>query len=227
MKTEQKIQKVARELFLKYGYKATTVQMIADQAGLSTGAVYASFVSKEHLFEAVVSKDVQGFFEEIRKVQNDKKTQVWSSREERVRQIFDNAVKTTRRMLEAFLDRREVMEMVLFRSEGSAYESMFQRLVDMVTDRNLKNYQELNGKPDLVAKRLIRNMSAGYVMALANARGDGFTDEEWERYIWQLIGLYLPGWLAYINGNYDPLDMLERCLESIAQGADPTKGFRG
>jgi AcrR family transcriptional regulator len=48
----------ALELFLQNGYAATTVQMIARRAGLSKGAVYVYFPSKQALLEGLVQRAV-------------------------------------------------------------------------------------------------------------------------------------------------------------------------
>lgn len=43
----------AMGVFAKHGYRQTTIDQIADAAGISKGAVYLSFASKEDLFYAV------------------------------------------------------------------------------------------------------------------------------------------------------------------------------
>jgi AcrR family transcriptional regulator len=42
-------------VFRRKGYEATTVEEIADAASLTTGAIYVSFTSKEHLMAEVVA----------------------------------------------------------------------------------------------------------------------------------------------------------------------------
>jgi AcrR family transcriptional regulator len=44
---------------LERGYEAATIRDIASQAGLSTGAVFASFIDKTDLFNAVMAEDFQ------------------------------------------------------------------------------------------------------------------------------------------------------------------------
>jgi AcrR family transcriptional regulator len=45
----------AMPVFRSHGYELTTVEDIARSAGLTTGAIYASFASKDELFYAAVS----------------------------------------------------------------------------------------------------------------------------------------------------------------------------
>lgn len=59
LKTRRRVLDAARQLFMERGYEAATIRDIASQAGLSTGAVFASFVDKTDLFNAVMAEDFQ------------------------------------------------------------------------------------------------------------------------------------------------------------------------
>jgi len=52
--TRTKLLQAAREMFAERGYEAATVRDIAAAAGLSTGAVFASFADKADLFSEVI-----------------------------------------------------------------------------------------------------------------------------------------------------------------------------
>ena len=58
-KTRGRVLQAARALFMERGYEAATIRDIASAAGLSTGAVFASFVDKTDLFNAVMDEDFQ------------------------------------------------------------------------------------------------------------------------------------------------------------------------
>lgn len=55
----------AEELFSKRGFKGTTMQKISEKAGLSKGAVYLYFKSKEELYLTVCIKGIAGFGESL------------------------------------------------------------------------------------------------------------------------------------------------------------------
>ena len=65
-KTRRRVLDAARELFMKRGYEAATIRDIASEAGLSTGAVFASFIDKTDLFNAVMAEDFQRQVEALR-----------------------------------------------------------------------------------------------------------------------------------------------------------------
>ena len=58
-RTRQRLIEAARRLFMERGYEGATVRDIAAGAGLSTGAVFASFADKTELFNAVLEADSQ------------------------------------------------------------------------------------------------------------------------------------------------------------------------
>ena len=66
LKTRRRVLDAARQLFMERGYEAATIRDIASQAGLSTGAVFASFVDKTDLFNVVMAEDFQRQVEALR-----------------------------------------------------------------------------------------------------------------------------------------------------------------
>jgi AcrR family transcriptional regulator len=54
IKSRQTIMDAAMELFTHRGYHGTSVSMIANQAGVSTGLMYNYFTSKVELLQAIV-----------------------------------------------------------------------------------------------------------------------------------------------------------------------------
>ncbi len=61
---EQRIFKAARSLLLHYGYDKTTVSDIAREAGVSKGAVYLHFSSKDELVESLINHDLNVYGDE-------------------------------------------------------------------------------------------------------------------------------------------------------------------
>lgn len=59
-RTRDKILDVAHELFVANGYEATTMQAIADEAGVAVQTVYFRFGTKAHLLADVESRAVLG-----------------------------------------------------------------------------------------------------------------------------------------------------------------------
>jgi AcrR family transcriptional regulator len=58
-RTRQQILETARRLFAELGYDATSLQMIADEMGLTKAAVYYHFRAKNELLDAIMQPGVQ------------------------------------------------------------------------------------------------------------------------------------------------------------------------
>src|SRR6266404_9179674 len=63
----------ALELFLEHGYDGTSMQAVADEAGVTKPVVYACFESKDELFRSLLRREeerilaeIQGAFEDRR-----------------------------------------------------------------------------------------------------------------------------------------------------------------
>jgi TetR/AcrR family acrAB operon transcriptional repressor len=59
----ERILDVAADLIVHYGYDKTTVSDIAREAGISKGAIYLHFESKEALFEDLIVRELQTYTE--------------------------------------------------------------------------------------------------------------------------------------------------------------------
>jgi AcrR family transcriptional regulator len=63
--TRQRVLSAARECFARFGYSKTTNKDIAVAAGITTGAIYHYFDSKQALFAAVTSEVTAVVFDEL------------------------------------------------------------------------------------------------------------------------------------------------------------------
>lgn len=62
---ETRILEAAAKLIAHYGYDKTTVSDIADKAGISKGAVYLHYKSKEDLFEALIFREGEKVLDDL------------------------------------------------------------------------------------------------------------------------------------------------------------------
>ncbi|WP_099354696.1 TetR/AcrR family transcriptional regulator [Fredinandcohnia onubensis] len=67
------IMEKALELFAKQGFEATSVQQITDQCGISKGAFYLSFKSKDELIIALIDQFMEQIFSDIDHLVKNKK----------------------------------------------------------------------------------------------------------------------------------------------------------
>ena len=58
-RTRERVLAAARRLFSERGYEGATIRDIAQAAGMSTGAVFASFADKSELFDEILTADYE------------------------------------------------------------------------------------------------------------------------------------------------------------------------
>lgn len=63
--TRERLLDAAAEVFARKGYGAASVELIAESAGFSVGAVYSNFSGKEQLFSELMSQRAAGRVEAI------------------------------------------------------------------------------------------------------------------------------------------------------------------
>ena len=64
-RTRERVLSAARQLFSERGYEGATIRDIAQAAGMSTGAVFASFADKSELFDEITTADYEVIFAQM------------------------------------------------------------------------------------------------------------------------------------------------------------------
>jgi AcrR family transcriptional regulator len=88
-RTREKILASAKALFTEKGYEGATIRDIAAAAGMSTGAVFASFTDKSDLFNEIIGADRESLFEAMRA------EAVGANAEEALNSMFDAGYRFT------------------------------------------------------------------------------------------------------------------------------------
>ncbi|SDC47836.1 MULTISPECIES: TetR/AcrR family transcriptional regulator [unclassified Candidatus Frackibacter] len=86
MKTKDKIIEVAVELFANYGYHKTTMDLIAEKAGVAKGTLYWHFSSKNELFNGIIERNLNKYFNFLEEVRDNKELNT----HQKIEYIIDN-----------------------------------------------------------------------------------------------------------------------------------------
>ncbi|PZR37354.1 TetR/AcrR family transcriptional regulator [Caulobacter segnis] len=73
-RTRERVLAAARRLFSERGYEGATIRDIAQAAGMSTGAVFASFADKSELFEEILTADYEVIYGQMTQAARTAKT---------------------------------------------------------------------------------------------------------------------------------------------------------
>ena len=125
--TLQKILAVAEAEFLRDGFRGASLRTIVRKAGVTTGAFYGYFKSKEELFDALVKPHadyVMHIFERTMDEFRAIPTEEWHNH------MGDYSRRGTREMYEYASGHPAAFRLILEASEGTQYEDYLHRLVE-------------------------------------------------------------------------------------------------
>ena len=120
----------AMQEFLEKGFKSASLRNIVKTAGVTTGAFYGYFKSKEELFEALTGKHYDYFMGCFKKAQNDFACLPF---EEQPKQLSDISGECMHDMLLYALEHIKEFKLILCKSEGTRFESMIDEMVEIET----------------------------------------------------------------------------------------------
>jgi AcrR family transcriptional regulator len=93
--TRAQLMASARQLFLRRGFHAASLELVAEEAGFTIGAVYSRFGSKADLFLAILDEHIDRIVAEVAQVAGEREwfplvLEFWShaARDERLRREF-------------------------------------------------------------------------------------------------------------------------------------------
>lgn len=127
--TKQRIQAVARELFIAQGVQSTSLRQISERLGITKPALYYHFASREELVRSIISpliEDTEAFLaerqpEEARRLLEDYFDLLWRHREVLTMIISDPSTLATLDLADrAFQWRREFISLLLGPDPGQA-----------------------------------------------------------------------------------------------------------
>lgn len=139
--TRQALLQAASDEFYAYGYRRASLRNICKACGVTTGAFYFSFSSKQELFRAIVGPVVDRFMALGRELAAQELADPSSAR--------DNDRKT----MEFELQYRRELILLLDKSEGSGMESFKKLLTDQLTHHFTVFFTNALGRrpdPDIV-----------------------------------------------------------------------------
>lgn len=123
--TKELIQKVSKQEFLAHGFKKSNIRSIAKKVGITPGAIYKHYLSKEEIFEDLVG-DVAiqvftlsqvAFEQSIQLIQKDAEA------------FLNRSVDYDEPLFDYIMTHRVELKLLLFKSDGTAYESFKDDLI--------------------------------------------------------------------------------------------------
>lgn len=193
-KTLERIHEVARAEFLEKGFQAASLRNIVKNAGVTTGAFYGYYKSKEELFDALVSTQYEHIMKLYTDTQNHFKELDAHSQKESMGEVSGDCMEE---MLEYMYENEEEFRLILSCSQGTRYESMVHEMSeievqathDFVETMNQSGVHIKSVDPMLEHVLVSGMFSAFFELLLHRSR-----IQEAKLYLKQLRAFYTAGW---------------------------------
>ena len=140
---DEKIVKSAKAEFMKFGFQKASLYKIADNAGLTTGALYTRYKNKDDLFCSLVSGVTEKIYSKIMPVQD----------------MYEDVYKnpTAEKMLIAIRKEKEIYLEVLFeyydecmllfcKSDGTSIEKKIKELTELKSKQTIDFLKNISQK---------------------------------------------------------------------------------
>lgn len=197
--TLEMIHAAAKKEFLEKGFKSASLRNIVKTAGVTTGAFYGYYDSKEELFEALVGKQYETFMNCYRKAQQD--FAGLSPREQP-----DNMGEISGRCMEDMLhfayENLDEFKLILCCSEGTRFAGMIDEMVE-IERVGTHDYQEvlaLLGRPSpQIDPRLEHILITGMFNAFFELIIHEMPLEQAEKYLKEMREFYTAGWMKIMG----------------------------
>ena len=199
--TLERIHAAAKEAFMGYGFKSASLRSIVKTAGVTLGAFYGYYNSKEELFEALVGEQYNHFMECYRKAQTDFANLPPKEQIEHMSEISGNCM--TEMLLYAY-EHLDEFKLILCRSEGTRFSGMIDEMVEIEV-KGTHDYQEvlkLLGRPSPeIDPRLEHILITGMFGTFMELIIHEIPLEQALIYLKEMRAFYTAGWMKIMGQN--------------------------
>ncbi len=198
--TLENIQQAAMAEFLDKGFLGASLRQIVKNAGVTTGAFYGYFSSKEALFASIVEPHAAALMGKFMEAQSDFAELPEEEQPERMGEASGQCV---RWMVEYICQHRQPVKLLLCRAEGTSYEHFVHNMVEVEVESTLQYMEVLRrlGRdiPEL-NRSLCHIIASGMFNGLFEIVIHDMPLEQALRDVEQFRSFYTGGWLKLMGG---------------------------
>ena len=189
----------AMEEFLEKGFKSASLRNIVKTAGVTTGAFYGYYDSKEDLFEALVSEQYGYIMDCFCKAQQEFAD---IPQEEQPDNLSSTSGECMHEMLLYAYEHLNEFKLILCRSEGTRFSKFIDEMVEIET-KSTNDYLEVLeklGRPSPpIDERLEHILITGMFNIFFELIIHEMPLEEAEHYLNEMRAFYTAGWMKIMG----------------------------
>ena len=198
--TLEKIQQAALEEFSEKGFLGASLRQIVKNAGVTTGAFYGYFSSKEALFASLVEPHAAALMGRFMEAQT---CFAELPEEEQPAHMGESSGRYVEWMVDYICQHREPVKLLLCRAEGTSYEHFVHNMVEVEVESTLRYMEVLRrlGKdiPQL-NRSLCHIIASGMFNGIFEIVVHDMPRDQAMRDVDQLRDFYTAGWLKLMGG---------------------------
>ena len=197
--TLENIQKAALAEFSEKGFLGASLRQIVKNAGVTTGAFYGYFSSKEALFASIVEPHAAALMGRFMEAQT---TFAELPEAEQTAHMGEESGACVRWMVDYICEHREPVKLLLCRAEGTSYEHFVHNMVEVEVEYTLRYMEVLRrlGRdvPEL-SQSLCHIIASGMFSGLFEIAVHDMPREQALRDVEQFRSFYTGGWLKLMG----------------------------
>ena len=197
--TLEKIQQAALEEFSEKGFLGASLRQIVKNAGVTTGAFYGYFSSKEALFASLVEPHAAALMGRFMEAQTGFAELPEKEQPAHMGEASGDYVDW---MVDYICDHREPVKLLLCRAEGTSYEHFVHNMVEVEVEYTLK-YMEvlrrLGKKIPQLDQSLCHIIASGMFNGLFEIVIHDMPREQAHRDVTQFRAFYTAGWMELMG----------------------------
>ncbi|WP_058118759.1 TetR/AcrR family transcriptional regulator [Intestinimonas butyriciproducens] len=198
--TLEKIYQAALTEFLEKGFQGASLRQIVKNAGVTTGAFYGYFSSKEALFASIVEPHAAALMGRFMEAQTSFAELPEQEQPEHMGQESSACVHW---MVDYICGHREPVKLLLCKAEGTSYEHFVHNMVEVEVEYTLQYMEVLRrlGRevPEL-SQSLCHIIASGMMGGIFEIVVHDMPREQALRDVDQLRDFYTAGWLKLMGG---------------------------
>ena len=197
--TLERIQQAALEEFSEKGFLGASLRQIVKNAGVTTGAFYGYFSSKEALFASIVEPHAAALMGRFMQAQTGFAE---LPEKEQPAHMGESSGRYVEWMVDYICQHREPVKLLLCRADGTSYEHFIHNMVEVEVESTLRYMEVLRrlGKniPPL-NRSLCHIIASGMFNGLFEIVAHDMPREQARLYVTQFRAFYTAGWLKLMG----------------------------
>ena len=198
--TLEKIHEAAMAEFLDKGFQGASLRQIVKNAGVTTGAFYGYFSSKEALFASIVEPHAAALMGRFMEAQTSFSE---LPEQEQPEHMGLESSQCVHWMVDYICDHRESVKLLLCKAEGTSYEHFVHNMVEVEVEYTLRYMDVLRrlgrAVPEL-SQSLCHIIASGMFNGLFEIVVHDMPKEQALRDVEQFRTFYTGGWLKLMGG---------------------------